>query len=288
MIDVRAGDWDCLVLLGDCLDWLPELEPDSVDLIITDPPYESLERHRAVGTTTRLKKSKASSNPWFNCFPNTSYFQLFQRLYAAGAKDSHCYVFCDSETEHVILTGRNPYDAKLDQALHDYLFPPRSCFDGFLYEYRTGPKGPWTAWPTLTWTKTKRGIETQDGDEVEYDMLSPGMGYHWRRTGERILFLEKGKKKLNNLGWPDALLGPKAGRADFPTAKPAGVVARLIENSSATGDVVLDPFAGSGIVATEALRLGRRAVLIEKYPSDWLVAAHPPTERCIWRHYGQP
>ena len=36
-------------------DFLKELADESVDCLITDPPYESLEKHRAVGTTTRLK-----------------------------------------------------------------------------------------------------------------------------------------------------------------------------------------------------------------------------------------
>lgn len=257
MIDPGSAAWRCLVLVGDCLEWLPQIAPGSVHLTITDPPYESLERHRAVGTTTRLKESKASSNPWFTCFPNTSYWDLFEKIHQTHVMDSHCYIFCDSETEHVILSGRNPYDAKLDYALAKEMGGER-------------PARLWTAWPTLSWIKTKRGIETTDGDEAGYDMLSPGMGYHWRRTGERILFLEKGKRKLNNLGWPDALLGPKAGRSDFPTAKPGQVIFRLIENSSSPGEIVLDPFAGSGVVAEQALLLGRRAILIEKYPTDWL------------------
>ena len=53
----------------DAVEWLRSLDGESVDLVITDPPYESLEKHRAVGTTTRLKHSKASSNDWFRIFP---------------------------------------------------------------------------------------------------------------------------------------------------------------------------------------------------------------------------
>ena len=52
----------------DAVEWLSTLPDGSVDLLITDPPYESLEKHRAVGTTTRLKKSKGSSNQWFSIF----------------------------------------------------------------------------------------------------------------------------------------------------------------------------------------------------------------------------
>lgn len=73
--------------------------PDnSVDLIVTDPPYESLEKHRKKGTTTRLKHSKASSNDWFNIFPNDLFPVLFEEMYRVLKPDSHLYFFCDSET----------------------------------------------------------------------------------------------------------------------------------------------------------------------------------------------
>ena len=36
----------------DAVQWLRELPTESVDLVVTDPAYESLEKHRAVGTTT--------------------------------------------------------------------------------------------------------------------------------------------------------------------------------------------------------------------------------------------
>jgi DNA modification methylase len=45
-----------LLTRGDAVDWLRQLPDASVDLLITDPPYESLEKHRAIGTTTRLKQ----------------------------------------------------------------------------------------------------------------------------------------------------------------------------------------------------------------------------------------
>ena len=44
---------------GDAVEWLRSLPAESVDLVITDPPYESLEKHRAIGTTTRLMVSAA-------------------------------------------------------------------------------------------------------------------------------------------------------------------------------------------------------------------------------------
>jgi DNA modification methylase len=86
---------------GDAVTWLRELPTGSVDLVITDPPYESLEKHRAVGTTTRLKHSKASSNDWFSIFPNSRFPELFAEIYRVMKKDTHFYLFCDPETMFV-------------------------------------------------------------------------------------------------------------------------------------------------------------------------------------------
>jgi site-specific DNA-methyltransferase (adenine-specific) len=81
--------------------WLECLDSDSVDLVVTDPPYESLEKHRAIGTTTRLKHSKASSNDWFEIFPNDRFPELFAEAYRVLKKNSHLYLFCDQETAFV-------------------------------------------------------------------------------------------------------------------------------------------------------------------------------------------
>jgi DNA modification methylase len=86
---------------SDAVAWLRTLPTASVDLIVTDPPYESLEKHRAVGTTTRLKQSKASSNEWFAIFPNARFPELFAEAFRVLKRDAHFYLYCDPETMFV-------------------------------------------------------------------------------------------------------------------------------------------------------------------------------------------
>ena len=64
---------------ADAVSWLRGLPEESVDLLVTDPAYESLEKHRAVGTTTRLKHSKSSSNDWFRVFPERAVRRALHR-----------------------------------------------------------------------------------------------------------------------------------------------------------------------------------------------------------------
>ncbi len=86
----------------DAVAWLQGLNDASVDLIITDPAYESLEKHRARGTTTRLSHSLKSSNDWFDIFPNSRFPALLAELYRVLKKDRHFYMFCDQETMFVV------------------------------------------------------------------------------------------------------------------------------------------------------------------------------------------
>jgi site-specific DNA-methyltransferase (adenine-specific) len=192
---------------ADAVEWLQSLPGASVDLVLTDPAYESLEKHRAIGTTTRLKHSKASSNDWFTVFPNARFADLFAAVHRVLKKNAHFYLFCDAETMFV---------AK-----------PIGEAAGFKF------------WKPIIWDKRKIG-----------------MGYHYRARYECILFFEKGKRRLNDLGVPDIIEAPRVFNG-YPTEKPVAVGDVLVRQSTAAGDLVVDPFMGSGAFGEAALRAGR-------------------------------
>lgn len=192
----------------DAVRWLQHQPSESIDLVITDPAYESLEKHRAVGTTTRLKHSKASSNDWFRIFPNARFGELFAEIYRVLRRHTHFYLLCDAETMFV---------AK-----------PVAEQAGFKF------------WKPLVW-----------------DKRTIGMGYHYRARYEFVLFFEKGKRRLNDLGIADVLSVPRV-HGGYPAEKPVAVSEILIGQSSQAGDTVADPFMGSGSVGVAALRAGRR------------------------------
>ncbi len=191
----------------DAVDWLRSLPDASVDLIVTDPPYESLEKHRRIGTTTRLTNSKASSNVWFQIFPNDRFEELFTECYRVLKNHRHFYLFCDAETMFVVK--------------------PIAESAGFRF------------WKPIVWDKRKIG-----------------MGYHYRSRYEMILFFEKGKRKLNDLSIADVIECPRIFRG-YPTEKPVPVSEILIRQSTQMGEVVVDPFMGSGSVGLAALNQDR-------------------------------
>jgi site-specific DNA-methyltransferase (adenine-specific) len=194
----------------DAVQWLRDLPTESVDLVVTDPAYESLEKHRAVGTTTRLKHSKSSSNDWFRVFPNSRFGELFAEVFRVLKPDTHFYLFCDAETM--------------------FIAKPEAERAGFKF------------WKPLVW-----------------DKQTIGMGYHYRARYEFILFFEKGKRRLNDLGVADIINEPRIHRG-YPAEKPVKVSEIVIGQSSQPRDVVADPFMGSGSVGVAALNLGRRFI----------------------------
>jgi len=187
----------------DAVRWLESLPDQSVDLCITDPAYESLEEHRAKGTTTRLKNSKASSNQWFEIFHNERFPELFVQIYRVLARNAHFYMMCDHKTMRVTV--------------------PMAEAAGFKF------------WKPIVW-----------------DKMTIGMGYHYRCRYEFVLFFEKGKRKLNDFARADVLEFKRVHRG-YPTEKPVGLSRVLVDQSSLPGELVIDPFCGSGSAGVAAV-----------------------------------
>ena len=67
-------------------------------------------------------------------------------------------------------------------------------------------------------------------------------------------------------GSPGGTYGHMYSMHKYWSKKSPDVAAAYIENYTKPGDIVLDPFCGSGIIASEAVRLGRRAIAIDLNP----------------------
>jgi len=203
---------------GDAVDWLRRLPDASLDLVITDPPYESLEKHRAIGTTTRLKHSKASSNDWFEIFPNARFEELFNEVWRVLKKETHFYLFCDAETMFV---------AK-----------PIAEQVGFKF------------WKPIVWDKKKIGMGYHYRARYEFVLF-------FEKGKRKYVEGRKHEgRKVNDLAVSDIIEAPRIHRG-YPTEKPPKVSEVLITQSTEPGETVADPFMGSGSVGIAAVRSGR-------------------------------
>ena len=208
------------------LAWLAEWPDHSVDLVITDPAYESLNRHRKRGKTTRLTggkgAAKAGAASWFKTIPNSAYKPL-AREWARVLKPSGCLVlFGDDETQSFTAIPA-------------------------LVEAGWAPIGP----GSTTYYR-----------EVIWDKVRIGMGYGTRRQHERVIVW----RRPHAWAWqenPDydggfaSIQSCPPVRGGYPTEKPMELLARLVRQFSRPGDLVIDPFCGSGSSGQAALATGR-------------------------------
>jgi len=87
----------------------------------------------------------------------------------------------------------------------------------------------------------------------------------YMKNAEYILFLyKKPAKKINNVGTPTILRANNPTNKLHPTEKPIDLMEVLINNSTKRGDIVLDPFGGSGTTAIACLNTNRNYILMEK------------------------
>lgn len=205
---------------ADCLEVMKEMENESIDLIVTDPPYKVTARGSAGNSGGMLQKEINKKGKVFNCndIDVTKYAGEFFRLLKDG---SHCYVM----TNHINLISMLNTFTEV----------------GFHFI------------KSLVWDK---------GNKI--------MGQYYMSQFEYILFFRKGKGvKINNCGTSDILSFPnkkskdKTGHNLHDTEKPVELMKVLIENSSAVGDIILEPFAGIGATCIAAKECGRRYIGVE-------------------------
>jgi DNA modification methylase len=84
---------------------------------------------------------------------------------------------------------------------------------------------------------------------------------------EQAYLLAKGRPRKPRLRLPDVLEWEYTGNRLHPTQKPLMAILPLVQAFSSRGDIVLDPFAGSGTTAVAAQALSRRFIGIELDPT---------------------
>ncbi len=92
-----------------------------------------------------------------------------------------------------------------------------------------------------------------------------GLGWAFRHQYELILVLEKGKPKYNLKNFSDVQTCSHINhdKNNHPHQKPIDLLMKIIEHSSKIGDLVLDPFAGSGSTCKACEEMGRKWIGIE-------------------------
>lgn len=193
------------VIHGDCLEVMQGIDPATVALVLTDPPY-------GVGVRTNYF-TRGRTGPKSRC-------NNFTPLHGDDRRFDPSPLF---RFHRLILFGANHYADKLP----------------------TSPS--WIVWDKLNGLTSKRGFGFNDQSDCEMA---------WTNLG--------GPARLIPHRWMGALKESEyRDRRVHPTQKPVWLMARLIEQFTKQGDIVLDPYAGSGSTGVACVQTGRRFIGIE-------------------------
>jgi site-specific DNA-methyltransferase (adenine-specific) len=260
-----------LVLLGDNLDLLPELDDGIFQVAYLDPPFNTgrAQRRRTLATVTaddgdrtgfqgrRYATSVLAESSYADAFDDYLGF-LEPRLLEVRR------LLCVSGTLYLHIDYREAHYVKL---LLDGLFG-RDCFLNeiiWAYDYGARPRRRWPAKHDTILVYVKDPDRYWfDAEAVEREpYMAPGLV-----TAEKAA-----RGKLPTDVWWHTIVSPTGKeKTGYPTQKPEGILRRIVQASSKPGDWCLDCFAGSGTLGAVAAALGRRFVLIDSNPEAVAVA----------------
>lgn len=104
------------------------------------------------------------------------------------------------------------------------------------------------------------GVWVKQGAAPQFSGDRPGMGW------EAVAMLHRAGRKRWNGGGHHAVWHCPIVRGGHPTQKPERLVAEWVRLFSDPGEIILDPFMGSGTTGVAALKQGRRFIGIERDP----------------------
>jgi len=100
-----------------------------------------------------------------------------------------------------------------------------------------------------------------------------GMGEFWRSCHEFILFLtHRSPRKLTHGACYNTLRFPRVTNSDHPAEKPVDLLKCFVKASTQLGEIILDPYMGSGATGGACIQTGRKFIGIEIEPKYFDIA----------------
>lgn len=236
----QTDDGRVKLWLGDCLDVLPTLAAGSVDAVVTDPPY---------GIT---------ANEWDTAIDLPSFWNVS--------------LSCCKESAAIVATASQPFSSALVMSnvklfRHEWIWlkDKGSNFANTIREpfkehehVLVFSRGKWT-YNKQPQPRAESGKE-RARYSVTWDSKSTNYRAWDKREGNRIMPESRVPSSWQPFGIE---------RGIHPTQKPVDLFAYLVATYSNPGELVCDPFMGSGTTGIAAVRLGRGFVGIESEPEHF-------------------
>jgi modification methylase len=234
------------IVNGDCVAEMTRMAASSVDLVFADPPYNL----QLQGDLKRPDDSKvdAVDDDW-DKFASFSAYDDFTRAWLMAARRAmkpSATLWVIGSYHNIFRVGTVLQDLGF-WILNDVVWRKSNPMPNFRGRRFTN------AHETMIWAARDAGGK---GYTFNYEALKAGNEDIQVRSDWTIP-LCTGEERLKG----------RDGKKLHPTQKPEALLARVILSSSRPGDLVLDPFSGTGTTGATAKRLGRRFIGVERDPA---------------------
>jgi len=241
--DIRGDNFIGRTILGDCFTVFPKLPPHTVDLLILDPPYNLTKRF---GHKTFSRVPVDHYTDWLR--------QLFQSLKPLLKPTASIYICGDWLSSASIFTAASEFFEVRNRITWE-----REKGRGAIANWKNSSEDVWFC------TASDQYTFNVDAVKIRRRVLAPyrdavGVPKDWQETGAGN-FRDTHPSNL----WTDITVPfwSMPENTDHPTQKSEKFIAKLVLASSDPGDLVFDPFLGSGTSSVVAKKLGRKFSGIE-------------------------
>lgn len=231
------------ILLGDCIEQINSLPANSIDLIFADPPYNL----QLEGALSRPDQSivDAVDDDW-DKFSSFADYDRFTRDWLTAVRrvmKPDATIFVIGSYHNIFRVGTILQDLGF-WILNDIVWRKNNPMPNFRGRRFTN------AHETMIWAS--KGADAKNYT-FNYEALKAG-NEDCQVRSDWLLPICTGGERLKD----------DKGRKTHPTQKPESLLTRVILSASNKGDVVLDPFFGSGTTGAVAKRLGRHFIGTER------------------------
>jgi site-specific DNA-methyltransferase (adenine-specific) len=202
---------------GDCLEWMKEIENGSIDLLLTDPPYNVSQK----SNFHTMGRKGVDFGEWDKGFNQSDWLGLACGKVRTGGS---AIVFNDYKNIGLMKDTLEAKDFTIKQL--------------------------------IIWKKTNPMPRNRDRLYVTSIEIAL-----WAVKGKGWAF-NRQRQTYENAIFESPVVNHK--QRSHPTQKPLSIIEELVKIHSSAGDVILDPFMGSGTTAMAAIKTGRNFMGVEK------------------------
>lgn len=215
----------------DCFDGMKSLEDKTVDLVLTDPPYNVKLKEQISLKGRKALYKDFDEMDWDKLNIKEMYEKLFRELDRIVKADGSAIIFCRIEwiTHCIEAAQKNNFDVKATIIWHKVNPTPQVRKRNYLSSIET-----------IVWLA------------------------RWDKDKCLFKFNFKGQNEMHNFVEMPICQGNE--RTEHPTQKPLKLMQRFVRIHSNKDDLILDPFTGSGTTAVASKRLGRNYIGFELNP----------------------